>query len=39
MSTSDEQRRRARRLALALGLLAILIYGAFIFFSIRRSRG
>jgi hypothetical protein len=39
MSAIDEQRRRARRLGLALGLLAVAIYAAFIFFSIRRSRG
>jgi len=39
MSPIDERRRRARRTAFALAVLAIAIYGLFIFMSVRRSHG
>ena len=35
----DQQRRRARRTAIGLFVVAAAIYAAFIFFSVRRSRG
>lgn len=35
----DAQRRRARRAAIGLFVVAAVIYGAFIWFSVRRSHG
>ena len=35
----EQQRRRARRTAIGLFVVAAVIYAAFIFFSVRRSRG
>jgi capsule polysaccharide export protein KpsC/LpsZ len=35
----EQQRRRARRAALGLAVVAFLIYACFIFFSVRRSHG
>ena len=37
VSAIEEQRRRARRTAIALFVVAALIYGAFIWFSVRRG--
>jgi hypothetical protein len=37
MTTIDEQRRRARRTALGLAVVAFVIYACFIFFSVRRN--
>jgi hypothetical protein len=39
MSAIDVQRRRARRTAIGLFVVAAVIYAAFIFFSVRRSQG
>jgi hypothetical protein len=39
MTASDEQRRRARRTAIVLSLIAIAIYGGFIALTVHRSHG
>jgi hypothetical protein len=37
MTTIDERRRRARRTAFGLAVVALVIYACFIFFSVRRN--